>query len=138
MAYNVDFLRHYYRNIEPARLAHSDLLLSDRFTLCYKAYGFALRVRNQFVRSFLDSLIPEPDLQILMDLDLDLVLERIKTRKEPRAVDETDVILSRLISYYRRERRSNRKILVVDASQTIKAVSNELICIIDHFRRKKS
>lgn len=137
MAYNCDFFNHYCLNIKPLLTDSYDLIISDRYAICYKAYCFAVGVSSRFVNEFLDELVVEPDLRLLLDLDIKDVLERIHLRPSPRSIDETDAILKKLIDFYKREYRKNKRIIRIDASQPISVVTNELIFHIDKCRSKR-
>lgn len=134
IAYDCDFFNHYCRNILPKLASKTDFVFSDRYTLCYEAYAFAVGASSSFARKFLHKLIRPPDLQFMLDIDCDTVLERIRYRTGVRSIDETPQILKRLIKFYRNASTEVPGIVRIDASKEINTVTEELIRYIDEWK----
>lgn len=139
MAYNVDFFNHYIKTISPlVNTSSNKLVLSDRFTTCYKAFAFAIDAKNDISHTFLNNLIPNPDIEICFDLDIEIVLHRLERRKKKRSLDETYQILSRLISFYRDFAKTSNRIILLDANQPIDKITQSLYEAIEGIRIDKN
>lgn len=134
IAYACDFFNHYCNDIRPRIQTSTDFVFSDRYTLCYEAYAFAVGASSSLPRAFLSRLIPAPDLQFLLDLEYEVVLERLRSRPGGRSVDETPEILKRLIKFYRKASREIPSLVRVDASREIKTVTEQLVGYIDAWK----
>lgn len=135
VAYNCDFYNHYCANI--LRLIQQDpcpLVLSDRYTVCYEAFAYAVEARSEISHHFLRSIVPPPDLEICLDIDMDVVLKRIETRQEPRSLDETCKILKAQIEFYRSHFGSHKNRYMVDASKPVTLVTDAIFSIIESKR----
>jgi len=138
MAMNCDFLNHYCNNILPI-LENNDyeLLLSDRYTICYKAYAKAVGATSNISYEFLDSVIKPPDFQIFLDLDYLEVVNRISERNSPRDLDETHEVLNSLIKYYRKNYKLGCKSKLIDASKPINEITINIFKLIEQVRNDK-
>lgn len=138
VAYYCDFVRHYHDNVQPLlnglSLTPPSIIVSDRYALCYKAYAEAVGAESPIALSFLDAIVPPPDLYLCLDLDLEVVKRRMTMRQEPKATDETDEILSALIRFYRASAEQDLRIHMIDANRPRQAVLAALISKIDAVR----
>jgi thymidylate kinase len=130
MAYNYDFLNHYWRNVVPLQKTNVDLVLSDRYMLCYQGYAYAVGAESEFCYTFLKDIVRPPELQICIDLDVEVALNRLKKRGK-RELDETEYILRRLVEFYRRACKTENNIIMIDGDKPIDKVTQELVKIID-------
>jgi len=138
IALSCDFMNHYFDNVYPLlRPGGPDIVISDRYTLCYKAYSSAVGAESVISHSFLDSLVKPPDLQICLDIDLSTILDRLSHRAEPTAFDETTGMLESLIAYYRRAATLDPMLRVVDGAQPVDVVTNVLLSLIESRRHGK-
>lgn len=73
----LDFLHHYDKNIAP-RLAAGELLVCDRYALCYEAYMYAVGAEFPFPGIF--KRLRRPDLLIYVDVPVEVVIRRFQMR----------------------------------------------------------
>lgn len=126
MAYNIDFLNHFVNNIQPLLVDHAHLVISDRYTPCYKAFARAVGAVESFSHHFLD-VLPEPDLTIHLRVPVTVALYRMASRDSPPTPDETPEILSRLLDYYDEYCRQHADVSIVDGTQSALAVRDEIV-----------
>jgi len=139
MAYNCDFYNHYCSNIAP--LLDKDpapLIISDRYTICYKAFAYAVKAKNEISHIFLDNIVREPDLTICLDLSIDKVLKRISLRKHERFADETYDILNSIIEYYQKHIKDNENGFIIDADIPKNELTQVIFELIESYRNEKN
>jgi len=128
---------HCHRVIEPALEAHS-WILSDRFTdatYAYQGYGRGIELERiaaleQWVQGG-----RRPDLTLLMDLPVEVGLERAGRRSEPdRFESQTRAFFERVRNgYLSLATAAPDRFRVIDAAQSLQQVSDQLASALDAF-----
>ena len=120
--------------IKPA-LQEGKIILCDRYgdsTLAYQGYGHGLDLEqlNQMLDFATDHL--KPDLTILLDLDVKTGLMRKKAKDEWNRLDAYEALFHERVreGYLRLAREEPERWRIVDASQAIDAVQEDLFQII--------
>ena len=120
--------------IKPA-LQDGKIILCDRYgdsTLAYQGYGHGLDLEK--LRQMLDFATDhlKPDLTILLDLDVKLGLMRKKAEDEWNRLDAYEVMFHERVreGYLNLAREEPNRWRIVDASQGIDAVQEDLLRII--------
>ena len=120
--------------IKPA-LQDGKIILCDRYgdsTLAYQGYGHGLDLEK--LRQMLDFATDhlKPDLTILLDLDVKLGLMRKKAEDEWNRLDAYEVLFHERVrvGYLNLARGEPNRWRIVDASQGIDAVQEDLLRII--------
>jgi len=120
--------------IKPA-LQDGKIILCDRYgdsTLAYQGYGHGLDLEK--LRQMLDLATDhlKPDLTILLDLDVKLGLMRKKAEDEWNRLDAYEVLFHERVreGYLNLAREEPNRWRIVDASQGIDAVQEDLLRII--------
>jgi len=120
--------------IKPA-LQDGKIILCDRYgdsTLAYQGYGHGLDLEK--LRQMLDFATDhlKPDLTILLDLDVKLGLMRKKAEDEWNRLDAYEVLFHERVreGYLNLAREEPNRWRIVDASQGIDAVQEDLLWII--------
>ncbi len=120
--------------IKPA-LQDGKIILCDRYgdsTLAYQGYGHGLDLEK--LRQMLDFATDhlKPDLTILLDLDVKLGLMRKKAEDEWNRLDAYEVLFHERVreGYLNLAREEPNRWRIVDASQGIDAVQEDLLRII--------
>jgi len=122
--------QHIARVIKPA-LARGAWVLSDRFTDATFAYQGGGRGLNQAVIAQLEQLVQgelRPDLTLILDIDVQLGLERARQRGElDRFESETVGFFERVRAVYqRRASEASGRYALIDASQALLDVQSDL------------
>ncbi len=123
--------------VEPA-LARGDMVLADRFTDASFAYqgggrGLAMGLIAELERVFVRRV---PDFTLLLDLDVQTGLARVRLRGAPadRIEREQDDFFERVRSVYRtRAAAQPARIAVIDAAQPVEAVVAAACIALDAF-----
>ncbi|MGC8587354.1 MAG: dTMP kinase, partial [Candidatus Micrarchaeia archaeon] len=89
-----DRLYHIEQFIEP-ELAAGHVVISDRYMLSTIAYGMAAGISRKWLVTLNRGLI-EPDITLLLDLDVKTALERIGARRSTKELFEKAEFLSRV------------------------------------------
>ena len=120
--------------IKPA-LQDGKIILCDRYgdsTLAYQGYGHGLDLEK--LRQMLDFATDhlKPDLTILLDLDVKLGMMRKKAEDEWNRLDAYEVLFHERVreGYLNLAREEPNRWRIVDASQGIDAVQEDLLRII--------
>ena len=120
--------------IKPA-LQDGKIILCDRYgdsTLAYQGYGHGLDLEK--LRQMLDFATDhlKPDLTILLDLDVKTGLMRKKAEDEWNRLDAYEVLFHERVreGYLQLAREEPERWRIVDASQSIEAVQEDLFRII--------
>ncbi len=108
LLFAADRLEHLSKVIRPA-LEKGLTVVSDRYLHSSIAYQSATTGRPRWVEQ-INSLAPEPDLSIFLDLPVENVLERLKVRRSE--IYEREKFLSSVRRQYLRLVRSGRMVLV--------------------------
>lgn len=122
--------QHLARLIQPA-LARGAWVLSDRFTDATFAYQGGGRGLSKEIIVALESLVQgdlRPDLTLILDIDVELGLNRAKQRGElDRFESEAVVFFERVRSAYRtRAAAAPNRYALVDASQPLDQVQSDI------------
>lgn len=123
-------LRDYYQihNIEQG----VDVLLCDRYTLDYRALAKLMEVDDEEVELILGEL-PEADLTILFDTDIEVSLARIQKRANEKAVQphENRRTLTKLKNFMMTDimeaQKKQSSILVVNSSASIEDIQSQIM-----------
>jgi len=126
--------QHIAQVIQPA-LARGAWVLSDRFTDATYAYQGGGRGLNTATIAQLEQLVQgdlRPDLTLILDIDVELGLNRARQRGElDRFESETIVFFERVRSAYRaRIEQASSRYALVDASQELVAVQADISSIL--------
>ena len=126
--------QHIAQVIQPA-LARGAWVLSDRFTDATYAYQGGGRGLNTATIAQLEQLVQgdlRPDLTMILDIDVELGLNRARQRGElDRFESETIVFFERVRSAYRaRIEQASSRYALVDASQELAAVQADISSIL--------
>ena len=115
-------------NIEPALEAGKTVLI-DRYYFSTMAYQGARGIDVEEIRRLNEEFAPVPDLVIIFDVPVDVVLERIKANRRSRHVYfERSEYLKKVAEIYQEMRGEN--IVHIDAAKPIEDVAQEVInCI---------
>lgn len=88
----LDSLKYWHEQVAPS-VAEADVLLFDRYVQTHLAAGTGRYHHDPYAREFLAAL-PRADLVFLLDLPIDVALQRLAQRRE-RTVDENPYMLGR-------------------------------------------
>ncbi|VVD70182.1 dTMP kinase [Pandoraea aquatica] len=121
---------HLVKVIEPA-LARGDWVVSDRFTDATFAYQGGGRGLSREKLSILERWVQgtrQPDLTILFDLDPAIAAARLAGARAPDKFErESAAFFTRVREeYLRRAEESARRIVLIDAAQSIDAIAEQL------------
>lgn len=121
--------QHLAQVIEPA-LAQGKWVLCDRFTDATYAYQGGGRQMEKSTIATLESLVQKslrPDAVILLDIPVQLGLERARGRGELDRFEQEDIaFFERVRAAYLERAGANRHYRIVDASQTLEQVQAAL------------
>ena len=121
--------QHLAQVIEPA-LAQGKWVLCDRFTDATYAYQGGGRQMEKSTIATLENLVQKslrPDAVILLDIPVQLGLERARGRGELDRFEQEDIaFFERVRAAYLERARANRHYRVIDASQTLEQVQAAL------------
>lgn len=136
---------HLDRLIQPA-LADGRWVICDRFSDSTRAYQGAAGALGSKAIDMLDSLVvgtTQPDLTLIIDLDVEVGLERANDRRNARHADRFE---RRDVEFHEKLRRSFLKIaaddpkrcVIIDGNQDIDTISNTIWTIVkERFRLKE-
>jgi len=129
--------RHLQEVVAPA-LAAGQMVLCDRFTDASYAYQGGGRGIAQADIHILEKLVQQdlkPDLTLLFDASVQTGLSRAKKRSEAdRFESETIAFFERVRqTYLERSRNEPDRIKIIDAEQTLPAVEQEIIRLMESF-----
>lgn len=121
--------QHLAQVIEPA-LAQGKWVLCDRFTDATYAYQGGGRQMEKSTIATLENLVQKslrPDAVILLDIPVQLGLERARGRGQLDRFEQEDIaFFERVRAAYRERAEANRHYRIVDASQTLEQVQAAL------------
>jgi len=122
-------LAFHFRDIEK-EYTDCDILLCDRHVLCFRAYGMAYGVKDEWVDRIF-SLVEEPDLIFYFDINIKNVEKRIiqRTGKTPCA-DETPELLSKATECYKMLISKKNNVRVINGNLSIENVSTKINAVI--------
>jgi len=126
LLFAADRIEHYRREIEP-KLRENFLVVTERYVESSIAYQGAAGVSIEFVK-YINSLVPRPDLTIILDVDPEIAIARI-TRRGGIEKFEHVSFLRRVREIYLR-RAEEEGYPVVDASRPPDVVAREVANII--------
>lgn len=122
---------HVTKVIKPA-LEASKVVLCDRFfdsTLAYQGYGMGvdLDVLKQIHHSALNNI--QPDITFLLDMDVNIALERARKRGEADAIEAMDVSFHEKLraGYLQIAHNDTKRIHVINADQSPETVHEHII-----------
>lgn len=125
---------HLAQVIEPA-LARGDWVISDRFTDATFAYQGGGRKLSLDKLAILEQWVHprlQPDLTLLFDVPLEVARARLQAAREPDKFEQekTDFFDATRREYLRRAAQFPQRFRLIDSTQTIPAVEQELKTII--------
>lgn len=127
--------QHLAQVIEPA-LARGQWVLCDRFTDATYAYQGGGRQMDVNTIATLENLVQKslrPDAVFLLDIPVQLGLERARGRGELDRFEQEDIaFFERVRAAYLNRARQDRRYRVIDASQTLEQVQAALARELDH------
>ncbi len=125
------------RKIIKPKLEQGCIVICDRFwdsTIAYQGYGRNIPLNFIEMCNLYASDGLEPNLTFLLDLPLDLVLERLKTKSTDRMENEDKDFLIRVINGFRElSKKYPNRIHVVDGSDTIENIHQKIIKILNNY-----
>jgi len=120
-------------NIKPA-LQKGFFVVMDRYYLSNIAYQSARGIEARLIRERNEKIAPKPDLTILLDVEPEIAMERLRKRGELSPFERLD--------YLREVRKrflenADEKTVVVDASKPLDKVMEDVKKIIDELIKAK-
>lgn len=126
LLFAADRIEHYRREIEP-KLRENFLVVTERYVESSIAYQGAAGVSIEFIK-YVNSLVPKPDLTIILDVDPEIAIARIARRGGIEKFEHVS-FLRRVREIYLR-RAEEEGYPVVDASRPPDVVAREVANII--------
>jgi dTMP kinase len=126
LLFAADRIEHYRREIQP-KIRENFLVITERYIESSIAYQGAAGVPIDFIL-YINSLVPRPDLTIILDVDPEIAVARIARRGEVEKYEHVS-FLRRVREIYLR-RAAEEGYPVVDASRPPEAVAREVAEII--------
>jgi dTMP kinase len=126
LLFAADRIEHYRREIEP-KLRENFLVITERYVESSIAYQGAAGVSIEFVK-YVNSLVPRPDLTIILDVDPEIAVARIARRGGVEKFEHVS-FLRRVREIYLK-RAQEQGYPVVDASRPPDVVAREVANII--------
>lgn len=130
LLFAADRIEHFNGVIEPA-LARGAWVVSDRYLMSSLAYQ-SIHCDFDWVRE-INSRVPDADLTILLDLPVDVALERLVSREGEREIFEKKELLEKIRAMYIEIAKKNNidNVEIVDASPAIEDVRCEITKLFD-------
>lgn len=131
--------QHIHQVIEP-ELAKGNWVLCDRFTDATYAYqGAGRQMGNELIAS-LETMVQgsmRPDLTLILDVPVELGLERAGKRSEPDRFEceKTDFFNRVRQAYLSMANKNPQRYKIIDASQTINLVQQQIADCLHNFLR---
>ncbi|MFN3305812.1 MAG: dTMP kinase [Candidatus Kapaibacteriota bacterium] len=129
------------RKVIKPKLEQGCIVICDRFwdsTIAYQGYGRKIPLNFIEICNLYASDGLEPNLTFLLDIPLDVVLERLKNKSTDRMENEDRDFLIRVINGFRElSNRYPNRIQVVDGTGRIEDIHQRIIEIINNFMGKK-
>jgi dTMP kinase len=126
LLFAADRIEHYRREIEP-KIRENFLVITERYIESSIAYQGAAGVSIEFVK-YINSLVPRPDLTIILDVDPEIAVARIVRRGGVEKFEHVS-FLRRVREIYLR-RAEEEGYPVVDTSRPPDVVAREVANII--------
>jgi len=126
LLFAADRIEHYRREIEP-KLRENFLVVTERYVESSIAYQGAAGVPIDFIL-YINSLVPKPDLTVILDVDPQIAVERISRRGDVDKFEHATFLRRVREIYLRRAAEEGHP--VVDASRPPEAVAREVAEII--------
>jgi dTMP kinase len=126
LLFAADRIEHYRREIEP-KLRENFLVVTERYIESSIAYQGAAGVSIEFIK-YVNSLVPRPDLTIILDVDPEIAIARIARRSGGDKFEDA-AFLRRVRKIYL-QRAAEEGYPVVDASRPPDVVARDVINII--------
>jgi len=126
LLFAADRIEHYKREVKP-KLMEGFLVVTERYVESSIAYQGAAGVPIDFIK-YINSLVPKPDLTVILDVDPQIAVERISRRGGAEKFEHA-AFLRRVREIYLR-RAAEEGYPVVDASRPPEAVAREVAEII--------
>jgi dTMP kinase len=126
LLFAADRIEHYRREIEP-KLRENFLVVTERYIESSIAYQGAAGVSIEFIK-YVNSLVPRPDLTIILDVDPEIAIARIARRGGIEKFEHVS-FLRRVREIYLK-RAEEEGYPVVDASRPPDVVAREVANII--------
>ncbi len=126
LLFAADRIEHYRREVKP-KLMEGFLVVTERYVESSVAYQGAAGVPIDFIL-YINSLVPKPNLTVILDVDPQIAVERIARRGRGDKFEDA-AFLRRVREIYLR-RAAEEGYPVVDASRPPEAVAREVAEII--------
>lgn len=133
LLYSASRAQHVQDVIRPA-LMQGAVVICDRFTASSVAYQGAGRGLDQAFVQELNRRVAQdcvPDLMVLLDVDVEIGMERIRSRGQADRLERADREFHRRVAESFREQARADDWLVVDAAQPVEAVETQVLTTID-------
>jgi len=126
LLFAADRIEHYRREVKP-KLMEGFLVVTERCVESSIAYQGAAGVPIDFIK-YINSLVPKPDLTVILDVDPQIAIARIARRGEVEKYEHVPFLRRVREIYLRRAAEEGHP--VVDASRPPEAVAREVAEII--------
>lgn len=126
LLFAADRIEHYRREVKP-KLMEGFLVVTERCVESSIAYQGAAGVPIDFIK-YINSLVPRPDLTVILDVDPQIAIARIARRGEVEKYEHVPFLRRVREIYLRRAAEEGHP--VVDASRPPEAVAREVAEII--------
>jgi dTMP kinase len=111
-----DFARHYLDILNKSK--ELDILVCDRYKLCYEVYAQAYGSDMKWIRHIL-SLVPDPTITFYLETPVEVSTDRLMNRtSEPIRKDENPDILAAAKEVYRRKIIAEPSIVTIDGCKS--------------------
>ena len=128
-AYSLDF--HDYATRYGPKAGDRCPPIYDRWKTCVRAYAHAFAINPESVDDTI-SVVPDADLEILLDVPVQVALRRIAARGIPDS-DENEAMLASLRESYIKIADKSKSIVVVCADREFELISEESFPILSSF-----
>ncbi|OLS25912.1 MAG: putative thymidylate kinase [Candidatus Heimdallarchaeota archaeon LC_3] len=136
LLYAADRAEHYYSIIKPA-MDSGKIVISDRHKLSSLVYQTVQGLDSKWVRR-INSAVPDPDLNIILDVDPKVSLERkLKANNSSMDKFETLTILNKARAKYLELASRYSNIITVSSLDTVEETQEEIRRVVEVFLKKK-
>ena len=141
LLYAADRAQHVEEVLLPHLLLSTSIILCDRYTdstIAYQGFGRGISIDMIEQINLLATGGLQSDLTILLDIDPEISLKRIRTRRKLDRIEETDLAFHHRVrsGYLTLAKKYANRIAVVDAAQSADEVAMDIQDILQKFIQK--
>ncbi len=125
VAVAIDFASHYMEKGEEFK--KYDIVLCDRYALCYRAYGLAYGVKDMTVANEIFGLIEEPRMYFYFDVGIDEAIRRLKERGDYIEEEENPQLLGKVKEGYEELLKEKENVVYIDAEKEVDEIAEEIV-----------